>query len=218
MRMSSSIEDGSDDALEWGDECIIERVDSCDRLKSRRLVLAGLVGGGVLGNPERCDWLLGWLCVLECECDRFWSWNWVREWWSCIVGDNWWSEYSIEGGRRKSIIAFAILIRLPNAMIPISLLRRLTSSSRRTSLFNLESTTCSTLHAVGKVWLRLCGNAGVANVDIPSVVAGGCCCWWLLLLDLWGRTQHPWRRWRRDGTASAILQVDASVPNWSWRR
>ena len=39
----------------------------------------------------------------------------------------------MEGGRRKSVMAFAIRMRLPNAMIPISLLRRLTSSSRRTS-------------------------------------------------------------------------------------
>ena len=39
----------------------------------------------------------------------------------------------MEGGRRKSVMAFAIRMRLPNAMIPISLLRRLTSSSKRTS-------------------------------------------------------------------------------------
>ena len=42
----------------------------------------------------------------------------------------WWSEYLMEGGRRRSALALAMRTRLPNAMMPISDLRRLTSSSR----------------------------------------------------------------------------------------
>lgn len=48
-------------------------------------------------------------------------------------GRSGWSEYTIDGGRRKSVIALAMRTRLPYAMMPISVLRRLTSSSRRTS-------------------------------------------------------------------------------------
>jgi len=39
----------------------------------------------------------------------------------------------MDGGRRRSVIAFAMRMRFPNAIMPISVFKRLISSSSRTS-------------------------------------------------------------------------------------
>ncbi|TFY75040.1 hypothetical protein EWM64_g8971 [Hericium alpestre] len=53
----------------------------------------------------------------DCECER----------------SGWCSDETTDGGRRSSVIAFAMRMRFPNARMPSSVLRRLTSSSRSTS-------------------------------------------------------------------------------------
>jgi len=73
-------------------------------------------------------WLWLTLCVRECAFEYC---SCMGE--GCSEDEIWWSEYSMEGGRRRSAMALAMRTRLPNAIMPISDLRRLASSSRSTS-------------------------------------------------------------------------------------